>query len=44
MSQYGVHSDSLLDLKLKKWCQEILEKDYGWTKEKMIEVFGRNYL
>jgi hypothetical protein len=44
MSDQGVHSDNLLDLKLKKWCQEILEKDYGWTRQRMIKTFGRNYL
>jgi hypothetical protein len=44
MSDHGVHADNILDLKLKKWCQEILEKDYGWTRQRMIKTFGRNYL
>lgn len=44
MSDHSVHADNLLDLKLKKHCQEILEKDKGWSREKMIAIFGRSYL
>lgn len=44
MSDHGVHADNLLDLKLKKQAQEILEKDKGWSREKFISMFGRSYL
>ena len=44
MSDHGVHFNKALDMALKKKCQEILEEKHGWTREKMIEIFGRNYL
>lgn len=44
MSDHGVHADNLLDLKLKKMAQEVFEKDQGWSREKFMEIFGRNYL
>lgn len=44
MSEHGVHADNLLDLKLKKICQQRLERFHGWTRERFIETFGRNYL
>ena len=44
MSDHGVHSDKEADLSLKRQCQKKLEEEYGWTKDKMIEVFGRNWL
>lgn len=43
-SEYGVHFNPTLNLKLKKMCQEILEMDRGWTRERFISTFGRNYL
>lgn len=44
MSNKGVHFNRFLDDKLKAYCQQILEQEHGWTKNKMIEIFGRNYL
>lgn len=44
MSNKGVHFNRILDDKLKAYCQQILEQEHGWTKDKMIEIFGRNYL
>lgn len=40
MSKWGVHFNKSLDLELKELCQMKL----GWSPEKMIKVFGRNYL
>lgn len=45
MSDHGVHGgDNLLDLKLKRMCQEILERGQGWSREQVIDVFGRSWL
>lgn len=44
MSNKGVHFNRILDDRLKAYCQQILEQEHGWTKDKMIEIFGRNYL
>lgn len=44
MSDHGVHADNLLDLKLKKECQEILERELAWPRERVIETFGRSWL
>lgn len=44
MSDAGVHFNRELDLELKRRCQTVLENEYGWTKEKMIRIFGRNWL
>lgn len=44
MSDQGVHFNKTLDLILKQQCQRVLENKLGWTREKMIEVFGRSYL
>ncbi len=43
MSDHAVHADNLLDLKLKRMTQDILERQ-GWTRQKFIETFGRNYI
>jgi hypothetical protein len=43
MSQYGVHADNLLDLKLKQMCQDTFERQVG-TREQFTEIFGRSYL
>lgn len=40
---FGVHRSRAVDLHLKKMCQAILEEG-GWTREKFMETFGRNYL
>ena len=42
MSNYGVHFDRELDLRLKRECQERFEAIHG--HEKFMQVFGRNYL
>lgn len=42
MSNYGVHYDHDLDIKLKKECQKRFEEIYG--HEKFMEVFRKNYL
>lgn len=44
MSDHAVHADNLLDLKLKKMCQEIIEFRGIMTRDKFIQTFGRNYL
>lgn len=44
MSDFSVHSDRTLDVKLKRKCQEILEQEKGWTREQFISTFGRNYI
>ena len=43
MSDAGVHFDKKFDLKLKKLCQQKLEKEKGWSKEDFIMVFGKSY-
>ena len=42
-SDFGVHYNKSLDIKLKKLCQTKLEES-GWSREKVAETFGRNYL
>ena len=44
LSNFGVHFDKEFDLALKQKCQRILEDEHGWTKERFIKTFGRNYL
>lgn len=41
-SNYGVHKDAALSLRLKQECQERFEELYG--RDKFMEVFGKNYL
>jgi hypothetical protein len=43
MSKHGVHSDTLLDLKLKKLGQETWEFN-GGSRVQFIQIFGRSYL
>lgn len=43
MSECGVHRDSVLNLKLRRLCQEKLEQS-GWTREQFIKTFGRSYI
>ena len=43
MSDAGVHFNKEFDLKLKKLCQQKLEKEKGWSKEDFIKVFGKSY-
>ena len=42
-SDLGVHYEKSLDIKLKKLAQKKLEES-GWSREKFISTFGRNYL
>lgn len=43
LSAKGVHFNKSLDESLKRLTQERLEAQ-GWTREKFMSVFGRNYL
>ena len=43
LSDAGVHFNKVLDDELKMLCQRRLEAQ-GWTREKFMSVFGRNYL
>jgi len=42
---YGVHGKHghELDIKLKKYAQQVFEKNYGARKQ-FMNIFGRNYL
>lgn len=42
MSNQGVHFNKQLDTQLKQECQRRFEEVY--TREKFMELFGRNYL
>ena len=42
-SDYGVHYNRQLDIRLKTMCQRKLEEN-GMNRETFIETFGRNYL
>lgn len=42
MSNRGVHSDKVLDKRLKEECQKRFEKLY--SHEKFMQIFGRNWL
>lgn len=44
MPNIGVHFNRQADLRLKRTCQEILERDHGWSRSRFIQTFGRNYL
>lgn len=41
-ADYGVHSNRVLDLKLKRECQEEFEKTH--SREAFIRLIGKNYL
>ena len=41
-TDYGVHNDPELNMKLKQQCQERFEELHG--REVFIAVFGKNYL
>lgn len=43
-SNYGVHVNHALDLKLKRMCQKKWMEVNNRTIEDFISVFGRNYL
>lgn len=43
MSNEGVHFNRSLDLLFKYTCQRQLESD-GWTRERFIRTFGKNYI
>lgn len=42
LSDYGVHFNPDLSMRLKRECQEKFEELYG--HDKFMEVFGKNYL
>ena len=42
MSDYGVHFNKELDLKLKRECQQKFEETH--TREEFIRLIGKNYL
>lgn len=42
MSDYGVHFNKSLDMKLKQYAQAEFEKVY--SREEFMRLFGRNYL
>lgn len=42
-SDKGVHFNKEFDLSLKQLYQKMLEEK-GWTRQEVIETFGRNYL
>jgi len=44
MSDYGVHFNKELDLKLKRTAQLIWQEYYNKTKEDFIARYGRSYL
>ena len=44
LSNYGVHFNRELDIKLKKVAQKKWQEYYNKTKEDFIRIFGRNYL
>ena len=43
MSNYSAHLNRQLDLDLKRACQTKLEEN-GWTRERFIRTFGKNYI
>ena len=40
----GVHSNRAMDLRLKEIAQYEAQKEYGWTTEQFVQLFGKNYL
>lgn len=42
LSEYGVHFDKDLDLRLKRTCQRAFERTH--SREEFIEIIGKNYL
>lgn len=42
LSDYGVHNNPDLSMRLKRECQQKFEELYG--RDKFMEVFGKNYL
>lgn len=43
MSNYAIHFNKALDLKIKRECQKRYE-EIGHTREEFIKLVGRNYL
>ena len=44
LSDYGVHFNKELDLKLKRMAQKRWQEHYNKTTEDFIQRYGRNYL
>lgn len=42
LSEYGVHFDNGLDLRLKRKCQRAFERTH--SREEFIKIIGKNYL
>ena len=42
MSEFGVHFDNRLDLRLKRKCQREFERTH--SREEFIKIIGKNYL
>ena len=42
LSEYGVHFDKSLDLRLKRTCQRVFEKTH--SREEFVKIIGKNYL
>lgn len=40
----SVHKNAKINNRLQRYAQTVAMKHYGWTKEKFITIFGRNYL
>lgn len=40
----SVHSNKVLDNKLKANVQNIAMKHYGWTEQDFIRIFGKSYI
>ena len=44
MSNKGVHFNREFDLQLKRIAQQTAMEHYGWSVERFIKEFGRNFL
>lgn len=44
MSDYGVHTCTEVDKKVKQWAQKKAMKHYAWSREDFIKIVGKNYL
>ena len=44
LSDYGIHFDKELDLRVKRLAQALLEAEEGWNRERFIKEFGRSWL
>jgi len=42
MSDFGIHFDKDLDLKVKQMAQEVFEQDH--SRDEFRQIFGKSYL